>query len=334
MNTLEILERLENLKGKSIALIYSFRNEDSDNFRHYDYWKADVITEWLAAIEHIGCIPYICDVRTFSTKALEKTLPTIHYAINLNAGNYTLENLSLVHSICGASNITCIPNQVCQLVTGEHKHYTNLIALALGLNVPKYIPEGETSISRPINLGSSSGVGLSEKHSKGKITQEFIQGYDITTPCIFDPHDEKFKILPSIYYVSDSKSPKWFHSNITKNIAKGYKKKFISLGNDAEDDFMRLIENFGVRDYCRIDCRIQCSSYNDLLDKVKSPLSKKDLFFLEINAMPTIKKGTTFVQALEKSDDNYKFKKTCNDFYGNSSEVPIVLASALISASQ
>ena len=58
-------EKLENLKGKAIGIVYIFENEEAPGFKHYHIWKSDIISKWMQAIQNIHCIPYILDVRTF-----------------------------------------------------------------------------------------------------------------------------------------------------------------------------------------------------------------------------------------------------------------------------
>ena len=61
--------KLIELKGKTIALVYIFEKETADGFNHFLIWKDKVLTGWLSAIYELNCLPYIIDVRTFMQKA-------------------------------------------------------------------------------------------------------------------------------------------------------------------------------------------------------------------------------------------------------------------------
>lgn len=324
---------LNEITGKSIAIVYTFINEDLKGFGHYDYWKSPVLSDWMRAIESLNCIPYICDVRTFCSKALESSLPKLDYVINLNAGNCTLEGLALVQSICGVCGIKYLPNSLSQTVVGEHKHYSNLISQALGLNIPSYVEREDNIILRPISMGSS--VGIAKEGSCGdRIKQEFIKGYDITTPIIYDPFSDRLVVTSSVYYMPDSKSPEWFFSAENKSNEAGYERKLVELSAKSEELALRVAVEFGIRDYCRIDWRFAADDYETFMRKTESPLNSEELYFLEINAMPTITEGYNFLIGLQPYLDKSEFYKTFNQCIPQSSAITYVLCISLIACKQ
>ena len=159
MNNEEYNKLLQDLYGKTIAIIYIFEGEDAAGYGHYEVWKSDVISSWMFAIEELHCLPLIMDIRTFVQKALNKSLPYIDYVVNLNNGSKIISTLGLVPSVCSFLNIPCIPCNTTTIVCGEHKKLSNIIAEGIGLNVPKTLPTSDnTGITRPIGLGSSLGV--------------------------------------------------------------------------------------------------------------------------------------------------------------------------------
>lgn len=304
MNTSDFSKSLTKLKGKNIAIVYTFQSETLDGLRHYDYWKSPVISSWLQAIEEIECVPYICDVRTFSIKAMENTLPKLDLVINLNAGNSHLEALSLIPSVCGVIGVKQIPNTIAQIVTGEHKHYSNLIATALDIKVPQYVSNSENFILRPMTLGSSIGVSR-QGEDKNKLKQEFIQGCEVTTPILYNPLKNELEVLPSVYYIPDSKSVDWYHSVQSKAEGIGYTKCLTNVSAATEKRILNLAREFGIRDFCRIDWRLKAGSFEILLEKTAQPLKIEDLYFLEINSMPTISPGNNYLTSLKEASLNH-----------------------------
>lgn len=198
------MKMLQSIQGKTIAIVYIFEGEDAPGFRHYHVWKSDVITLWMNAVQSLHCIPLLLDVRTFVEKALNKTMPKIDFVINLNCGSCELSSMSLIPATCAFIGIPCIPCNAATIVTGENKWISNLIAGGIGLKVPKKLePSDKRGIYRPLNLGSSFGVrrGKIPEGATDGLYQEFLPGYDITTPIVYNPLKEDFDIFQvlSIY---------------------------------------------------------------------------------------------------------------------------------------
>lgn len=139
MNTNMYYATLERLKGKTIILVYSYRGEQERGMKQYDAWKGDVISDWITAIEELGCFPLVMDVRTFVFKAMNKSLPHTDFVVNLCNGTISLSTLGLVPATCSFLDIPCIPCDANIALTGENKLYSNLIATAKGMNLPKQL---------------------------------------------------------------------------------------------------------------------------------------------------------------------------------------------------
>ncbi|MDE6004745.1 MAG: hypothetical protein K2G88_05100, partial [Oscillospiraceae bacterium] len=244
---------LYKLQGKTVAVVYIFEGEDSDGFEHYDIWQSDVIGEWLNAIQLNHCHPLILDVRTFIQKAISNTLPHVDFVLNLNAGNKKLSTLGLVPSICSFLNIPCIPCDTVSIITGEHKIIANYIANVTELNLPKINPNMGECIFRPINFGSSRGVAKvkSNNYTNAGICQEFIQGYDITTPILYHPLNEKLQALPTVMYYSYDKDINWFFNEEVKEKRCGYKMKILQIDSLTEKQYINLSEKLNINCYCR-----------------------------------------------------------------------------------
>lgn len=308
LNLEQFKDRFQKIKGKTIAIVYIFEGDDSDGFNHFFIWKSSILTKWLNAIEEIHCLPFIVDVRTFVSKAMNHTLPHIDFILNMNSGTYDLSTMALVPSTCSALGIPCIPCNAVTIVTGENKKLSNLIANSTGINVPKSIDAANPNgIYRPINLGNSLGVtrGINS-NSKDGIYQEFIQGFDITTPIVYNGMSQHMELLPTVLYVPESSDYNWFNGENAKKTRSGYTFKTICLDKQTETKYLELAESLGIKTFCRIDARVKCTS-DKYINTNNLELSFNDIYFVEINVMPTIRDNNNFAYSFNEINEEHSF---------------------------
>lgn len=315
------VKQLFELRGKVIALIYIFEGEDAPGAQHYWVWKSDIISGWLNAIQELECIPYIMDVRTFIQKAINKTLPHIDYILNLNCGNYELSSMSLVPAMCSFLSIPCIPCDAASIVMSENKKISNLLAEAKGLKVPKTLsPYASNGIFRPANLGSSIGIkiGKYDFENTSGLYQEFIPGYDITIPIAYNPYTLDIDLLPPLVYIPTSNSPNWIYDLAEKygDIEKFIKLPILNIENSAYDKLLDFARTFPITTFGRIDARIKCTESMLSSKIIKRPLSLDNLYFVEINSMPTIENKDSFEMAFDiaKKEKNQNFHECINQY--------------------
>lgn len=339
MNKKEYQKLLQTLFGKTIAIIYIFEGEDAIGYEHYETWKADVISSWMFAVEELRCLPLIMDIRTFVQKAMNKSLPYIDYVINLNNGSKTISTLGLVPSVCSFLNIPCIPCNTTTIVCGEHKKISNIIAKNIGLNVPKTLQASDnTGISRPIGLGSSLGIkrGFNSSMSSNEcIYQEFIKGFDVTTPILFNPITSNLEVLPAIIYTPDKLDVEWFLGEDEKRLHKGYTKQVAQLSQSAKETYITLAKEMGISSYCRIDARLYCESVDELPSLLNGTIPLKKLYFLEINPMPTIKNNINFhtsMNALNEQYPLYGCYEAYKELVTNATHTGFILSCSMISS--
>lgn len=329
---------LEKIRGKTIAIVYVFEGDNTQGFQHYDPWKSDVIADWLKAVQELKCLPFILDVRTFAQKALDGTLPYIDYVINLNAGTRNLSVLGLIPSICAFLNIPCIPANTETTIIGESKKLSNLVAMATNTILPKVLsPTDPNGIFRPLNLGSSRGVqkGFPPNNIYTEyLYQEFIPGFDMTIPILYNPLSESLEILPPVMYYPDNLDTDWFLGEKAKDSHQGYIKKAININDAAKNHFLELAKKMGINTYCRIDTRVYCKSIEELEKSLKETISLQRINFIEINPLPTIKNNINFHTSFKSVDSNSLLGK-CIDSYNNyccsPSFVGFILSSSIIS---
>ncbi len=337
MNIDDFKEELFRIQGKTVAIVYIFENETAEGYNHYDIWKSDVISEWLLAIQENNCRPLILDARTFMEKIINKSLPHVDAVINLNNGNSELSTLALIPSVCSFANIPCIPCNTVSIIAGENKLFSNLIAKSLGLNVPRDFNNNDDGIFRTINYGSSRGTYKTNKLQieEHGFQQEFIKGYDITTPLLYNPIINDLEVLPTVMYYPEDKDVNWFFNEIVKEARTGYKKKILHVDETTKNYYIKLAKTLEIDTFCRIDARISCDDYNEWENFFEGPVNFSKIKFIEINPMPTLKQNINFhnsIDALSPDSKMYSlfelYKKYRKDEY---SKTGFVLFCSLLS---
>lgn len=336
-----LTETINKLRGKTVAIVYIFENETAPGFDHYWVWKSNIITGWMKAIQELKCVPYILDVRTFVQKAIFGTLPCIDFVLNLNCGSINLSSMSLVPSVCSFLSIPCIPCDSSSIIMSENKSISNLIARSMGLKVPKDLDRSvENGIYRPLNLGSSIGILRGHHRPISNLNegtyQEFIYGYDITIPMVFNFESKKMDLMPTVLYLPKTRDPKWFFNAEEKVLDNGFDILFPSEFNSSlKEKILKFAEAFPITTFGRIDARIKCNSPVLSEDIVNEKIGVDDLYFIEINSMPTIENDDSF----EYSMDEIKKRKNhslfnCVNFYEQNVESATIngylLASAML----
>jgi len=304
---------IKSLRGKTIAVIYIFEGEDAKGFGHYWIWKSNIISGWLNAIQELKCLPFILDVRTFIQKASNRTLPHIDYVLNLNCGCYELSTLSLVPSICSFLGIPCVPCNAVSIIAGENKKISNLFACAMNLNLPKSLNTSyKEGIYRPLNLGSSIGVkkGYFSDFTDDGIYQEFISGYDVAIPIVYNPYIKDIDLLPPILYLPKSLEAGWIYNEEEKINDNGFVfLPFLEIEEKVKKEIIAFSHIFPIQTFARIDARLKCKDEKLSAKIIEKPLEFNNLFFIEINPMPTIEQDDTFEFAFNAvcSNEHHSF---------------------------
>ncbi len=332
---MEMSKEIQKIRGKTVAVVYTFEGDISGGLDHFFIWKSSIISNWLNAIEELHCLPLIIDVRTFLDKAVNKTLPHIDYVLNMNTGTTDLSVMALIPAICSSLEIPCIPCNAVTIVTGENKLLSNLIANSIGLQVPQTLNENDSSgIFRPTNLGNSLGVkrGSNNQYKEG-IYQEFIHGYELTTPLVYNVHTQKIDLMPSVLYLHEDKDLSWFNSAESKKLRKEYKFKKISLDEKIQEKYLLLADTLSIHTFCRIDARVKCldAKYHDAGNNV---INFNDLYFIEVNVMPTIRDKNNFMFSFESVDSNdsiYSSTDILRKTLGSLNIYSFLLASSMLS---
>lgn len=333
----EYFDLLDQIAGKTIAVIYIFEGEDAEGFKHYDIWRSNLISCWLNAIQELRCMPYILDVRTFLFKVANNTLPHIDYVINMNAGCEELSTLGLIPSVCGFKNLECIPCNTSTIISGENKNLSNMIAHYCNFKLPKELSSTDNGIFRPLNFGSSKGVqltkDLNKTNSKG-IVQEFITGYDVTTPLMYNPLTEEINTLPTVFYRPEVNDINWYLGNNAKETSLGFSREILSnVSVQLINKFISLAEKFDIDTYCRIDCRLYTDTALNVSNLDEIELNVDNCYFIEMNPMPTIETGNNFYVSIANVTEHSAFYHTIqyyNEYIEKHSIHGFILSCAII----
>lgn len=298
----DYLDQLQAIKGKTIGIIYVYEKPDSQAKRHYDAWEGDVLSNWIHAVYELHGLPLVMDLNTFVEKMTNYSLPPLDYVVNLCNGFFDLPSLGLVPSLCAYYSIPCIPCSSVLLLIGENKPLSNLIASTCGFRLPQQLSvENEKSITRPYYLGSSKGVYRGKKEAVRNINtfiQEFVPGFDTTVPIMFNPLDDELVVLPAVGYLPTNLDPNWFLGERQKETHSEYAKCIVSIDDCAKQAIMQMAKKVGITSYCRFDFRTKCISSHEMKTQFSSEIRLEDLFFMEINPLPTIKDGINFFTGL------------------------------------
>lgn len=334
-------EAIKQISGKVVGIAYIFENEKAPGFGHYSVWKADIIAYWLQAIQDLGCMPLLFDVRTFVEKAMNHTLPHVDCLINLNAGSTELSPMALVPSTCSFLGIPCIPCDAMTIVVGENKQLSNVVAVHSKLKIPQIMSNVEDSgIFRPLNFGSSIGVRRNAAIQQGTpgIYQEFIHGFDITTPLVYNPLKGEMDFFPTIAYIPDSGSNEWFFGENEKHTKSSYTRVITTnIDQGYYSAVKSLVESIGVNTFCRIDARVATASSINSEVVHSTPISTDNTYFIEINPMPTIRDYNSFGYSFSQINDHCMCSDMLNVFAGHIAKPTVhslLLANSMISQLQ
>lgn len=338
-------ECVSSVQGESAAVVYGFSPAGKFTQVWYDQWRSAVISSYGSALEELGLHPYFVDAVTFARQALDGSIPHVICAFNLNAGITPIHHWSMVPSVASWCGIKPFPSEADVLIVGERKDTASLIAKECGFTIPetydmdqlRAMDPAKTVLVKPRDLGGSVGLKRSTVGELASgmpvrpndIVQEFVRGFDLTIPVVWQPTLGRHRCLAGVLYLPENEDDDWYHSTDTKNSGRGYSKKVVPVPSDLEkllSDFARRIE---LGPYARIDLRVRCGlDSNNNID-----WKNARTFFIEVNPLPTLRTGINFLNVVEHQTFQSAFKieiDELTDLLGRPpSEHAIVLACAL-----
>jgi len=242
-------DRISAVQGASAAVVYGFSPAGKFTQVWYDQWRSAVISSYGHALEELGVNPYFVDTVSFARQALDGSIPDVICAFNLNAGITPIHHWSMVPSVASWCGIKPFPSEADILIVGERKDTASLIAKECGFTVPETYREKQlrildpekTVLVKPRDLGGSVGLkrmtvgelaaGMSVKPSD--VVQEFVHGFDLTIPVVWQPTLGKHRCLAGVMYLPKERDSDWYHSADSKKSGQGYSKKVVPVCEPA-----------------------------------------------------------------------------------------------------
>jgi hypothetical protein len=326
----EHVERcLQAAKAQVWAIVYAYNPPARPRSLWYDRWRYDVINDYVEAVSFLGAEPLIIDVDNFIVSDRLRN-HEIARAINLNSGATPISNIGVVPSIAAWHDVACFPNPADVLLSGERKDICKSF-FAPWFNIPPDADFETASktpdryIFKPKTMGNSQQVVRSLPESvplleerrlwlRETIIEEFIEGYEVTVPVIFDNLADDYVVLPPVLYVPEIVNPtEWFLSYQEKMNRKiKIDRRIGTLDPAAQDALRQSSRAFNFKTLARFDFRWRTSD-------VDAPLIDLErLWFLEINCMPTLRADVNFLRSVKhhlstRSDSAIDYVKTARN---------------------
>lgn len=308
MTSEDIEQHLATVRGQVWAIVYAYDPPAKPRSLWYDRWRYDVINDHVEAVSFLGAEPLIIDVDSF---ILSERLRSgeISLVVNLNSGATPISNVGLVPSLAQWNKIPCFPNSADVLLSGERKDickrfFSSWFCIPSDINLTDATSNRIPFIVKPKTMGNSRNVtrDLQLPDTKADQTlwlrdfliEEFIEGYEVTVPVIFDATQDDYVICPPIIYVPEVTNPtQWFLSYDQKMDRKVIIDR--RLGRLAPGAVRALLESsraFNFEGLARFDFRWRTNDVN-------TDVELEELWFLEINCMPTLRTDVNFIKSIK-----------------------------------
>lgn len=322
LSSAEIGEKIRLLRGRAAGVIYGFRGAGEFNRIWYDQWGSAVISSYGHALEDLGLQPFFCDVETFGKLAFNGSLPDLICTFNLNAGVTPITHWNVVPAISQWFDIPAMPASADVLTVCERKDTASLIAAKSNLVIAKTftveeveaLPTAFPLIVKPRDLGGSVGiqkVSAFDIHSQKTrigptaVIQEFIAGYDLTVPIVWQPSTNEYRCPAGVLYIPEDRiNQNWWHNENSKSSGKGYTKQIVPIPKWIERDIQSFAGNCQLGPYARIDFRMIPRQSEFSIDD----LERAEFRFIEVNPLPTLRQEINFLNVVESPIFQSNFK--------------------------
>lgn len=306
MNSHDYDKHLENLHGKSLAVVYSFSNTIDKKRTWYDRWRSDVIMYFAQGAENLGLDVRYLDVDTFLNEIVSTHDFKNDFILNLHSGLNRISSWPIISSLASWRNI---PSGFCPSdvhISCERKDITRAIASPLAIKLPRQIQDAATAPSgtfvvKERDLGMS--VGLRKTSDKeimkaalqksNLFVEEFIPGFDATIALLINANDS-YTLLGARYCLPKGANPHdWMYTEEIKNLPMlnhEYSSEKIYVDSDIADELKKLSKLLGTGSVYRFDFRVKPN------EKGNAPniMTLENSWLLEATPTPMIAEDTEF----------------------------------------
>ena len=168
--------------------------------------------------------------------------------------------------------------------------------------------------SRGLSLLHSAdelGTLLANVDKRAMMFEQFVPGTDVTIPVYWSNTQARYIVTSAILYEPLNRDANWIYTYDLKTDSKvRIERKIAPIDMEIQNAIIRYAEKIQIQSLARIDFRYRFSSF----DKMPEILNYEDLYFIELNTLPTLKKGINFLEAIddhilaENWDDTQYFK--------------------------
>ena len=242
--------------------------------------------------------------------------------VNLASGFKSIALEGVVPGLAGLHGIPVFPADLLNQVIAEDKLMSKRMAILAGLQCATTLTETELKqhkgpiIVKPIVGGDSVGIEKFESTRalitipEGHFIEEFIEGGDVTIHLWWNSSKNRYEFLDCL--LSDSKAGGWFdrsakmHANLIFSAVKSSRKS-ISIGQLSKGfqrSVLDFLESVGHPYLARLDFRRLAGA---------TEFNSASMFFLEINAIPTISNANDWWPGLQAFQASKHQEKMIND---------------------
>lgn len=288
---------IDDLKGKTVAIVYSFSNRVEPSVAWYDRWRSDVLVFFGKGVERLGAEPRYMDVETYIRAQGSRGDRPGDFVINLHSGLNDLGCWPIISSLARWRRIPVAPCSSDVHIVGERKDLANMLASEAGLRLPeRFEAAGEDDtlfVRKPRDLGMSRGLrvvprsGLDPATFGTDIVQRLIPGYDATVGVVRTP-DLRYAVIGAQLLVPfDRDDVGWTFSEKNKIAEDCGQRSFNRRSVAVAEELRRLVcdvcDRIGPSGHYRVDFRIDTADPAGL-----ECLTPQDAYFLEANPTPTV----------------------------------------------
>jgi hypothetical protein len=294
---------VDGLKGKTVAIVYSFSNRVEPSVAWYDRWRSDVLVFFGRGVERLGAEPRYMDVETYIRSQGSRADVPGDFVINLHSGLNDLGCWPIISSLARWRRIPVAPCSSDVHIVGERKDLANMLAVEAGLQVPAPFQaesDAETLfVRKPRDLGMSRGLQILPRGALDSVTfgtdivQRLIPGYDATVGVVRTPDGRYAVIGAHLLVPAQPGDTGWTFSEESKIAedagAASFSRRSVDVTPDLQGMIRDVCDRIGPSGHYRLDFRIVTS------DPAGLPcLTRGNAYFLEANPTPTVSANGEF----------------------------------------
>ena len=106
----------------------------------------------------------------------------------------------------------------------------------------------------------------------------------------------------------------WYFGELQKKEKKGYTREIMLMQDKVSGMYLDLVQSFSINTFCRVDARIECEDFRDVKNIIEGQFEIGQLYFIEINSMPTISKNNSFSFSYNAIDERSPFYRCIKSF--------------------